>query len=297
MSSWKWIAIAAVLMIDAVWSYASGIAVEVKWLFFALTFAIVAVCYAYAKVRGIGGIPELAVCAAQLIAFSPAITVLMYLAATLNLPLIDRHLAAADNLLGFDWLAVFEWIKRGGFDGPLNAAYESVLPQVFVVLIVLNLIGRLDRVHEFVSLYFMIALITVPMSAILPAASAWVHFGVTDRVDPYHLEHFSGLRSGAIKTIILADADGLITFPSFHTALAVMYVYAMRGIRWLFPITLAANLFMLMSIPTEGGHYLIDMIAGAAITFGCILLLRLNRTAPSHERRTDRVPVGAAGNS
>ena len=80
--------------------------------------------------------------------------------------------------------------------------------------------------------------------------------------------------------------EGIVRFPSFHTALAVIFTYAHRGIRWSFPPVAALNGVMLRSIPSEGGHYLVDMIAGGAVALVAIGLVRavLARTesAPLH---------------
>lgn len=44
-------------------------------------------------------------------------------------------------------------------------------------------------------------LIVIPRAWLFPAESAWVHYGVTDRVDAYHLADFSALRTGKLSEI------------------------------------------------------------------------------------------------
>jgi membrane-associated phospholipid phosphatase len=72
------------------------------------------------------------------------------------------------------------------------------------------------------------------------------------------------LRAGGPLSFDLSQLQGLISFPSYHTVLAVLLTYAHRRSSLLVPIALV-NGVMLFSIPTVGQHYLIDIIAGAAV--------------------------------
>ena len=76
------------------------------------------------------------------------------------------------------------------------------------------------------------------------------------------IEH---VHSGRDLNFALAHLTGVVCFPSFHTAMALAYIWGFRRtgpIGW--AIT-ALNLIMLISIPYFGGHYLVDMIAGAGV--------------------------------
>ncbi len=83
---------------------------------------------------------------------------------------------------------------------------------------------------------------------------------------------------------MLARLQGVVTFPSYHTVLAILFAYAHRG-RWSFPIFLLINCLMIASIPSEGGHYLSDVLAGAGLAVVAIAAARLIL------RRNIRVPV------
>ena len=61
------------------------------------------------------------------------------------------------------------------------------------------------------------------------------------------------------------EFQGLITMPSYHTVLAILIIYVYRGCGRLFTLALAFNGLMLLSLPSEGGHYVIDVIAGIAV--------------------------------
>jgi hypothetical protein len=68
-----------------------------------------------------------------------------------------------------------------------------------------------------------------------------------------------------MTSITLGKMEGIITFPSFHTACAVLLPYLFRQHRYLRWPVLAMNVLMLFSIPNHGYHYLVDMLAGAPI--------------------------------
>jgi len=57
----------------------------------------------------------------------------------------------------------------------------------------------------------------------------------------------------------------LVTFPSFHTATAMLLLLAFRGVPYMRWVSLALNGLMLIAIPIEGSHYLVDVIAGIAV--------------------------------
>jgi len=65
-----------------------------------------------------------------------------------------------------------------------------------------------------------------------------------------------------------------VTFPSFHTAMALTYIWGFRNTG---PIGWGAtllNIVMLCAIPWIGGHYLVDMIAGAAVMLVSLAIVK-----------------------
>jgi membrane-associated phospholipid phosphatase len=66
-------------------------------------------------------------------------------------------------------------------------------------------------------------------------------------------------------------AQGIITFPSLHAALALIVTVALWPIPVLRWLGVATNTLMLVSIPVDGGHYFIDVLAGLAIAWASLL--------------------------
>jgi membrane-associated phospholipid phosphatase len=64
---------------------------------------------------------------------------------------------------------------------------------------------------------------------------------------------------------------GIITFPSFHATLGILFIHATRRTVLFIP-SVVINVGMIMATPTIGGHHFIDVPAGLAIGFiGCTL--------------------------
>ena len=80
----------------------------------------------------------------------------------------------------------------------------------------------------------------------------------------------------------VGTAEGIITFPSFHAVLGVMFTLALwplRLLRW--PI-LVLNFALIAATPIDGGHYFVDVMAGG--TIGALAMLaarRLTRRIPN----------------
>ena len=289
-----WLVIASVVAVDLIWLLASGMSVTVSPAKAIALCSVLLLVLVYTRFRPDRRISELATACAQLVVFTAAGAVLSYLTVTANFPLIDRHLAEADAALKLDWLAFFEWVDaRPTIKGILVTAYDSSMIQVAVLLLWLSACDRIERMREFVWLFVATLLVIIPISWIIPAASAWVHFGVTERADAYHLADFNALRAGQMTRISLAQVNGLITFPSFHAALAVMLIYASRGVRLLFPAFLVLNVLMLAATPTVGGHYFTDIIAGVGVVL-CLAILHAGSWRALFARWTTS-PSQAAG--
>ncbi|MBM7481046.1 MULTISPECIES: phosphatase PAP2 family protein [Bradyrhizobium] len=286
-----WIAIAIVAAVDLVWLRAAGMTMAIDPTQAIAFCAAALLSFVYTRLRPDRRIAELATALAQIIAFTVVGAILSYLTITAKFPLVDSQLAGVDTLLRLNWLAFFEWVEvRPIIKAVLAVAYHSCMLQVAILLVWLSACGRFERMREFVWLFVTSLLVILPISWRLPAASAWVYFGVVERVDAYHLIDFNALRSGEMTRISLTHVNGLITFPSFHAALATILIYASRGMKMLFPLYLVLNLLMLAATPTVGGHYFIDIIAGAGIVL-CLACLRQLRwgvlfarwnTSPSH---------------
>lgn len=207
---------------------------------------------------------------ALLLAYGPPAAALSYVVLGAGLPLADPDLARLDRALGFDWPGWYRTLESApALQRALSWFYHSSLAHMAILLIATGLTGRVERTRELNALLIATSLPIVLISGLVPAASAWIHHGV-GLEKAYHIEVVTGLRDGSFRVLDATQMLGIITFPSFHTAIALVLAWVSRGIAWLFWPTALVNVGVLLSIPSEGGHYLVDMLAAAAITLAAI---------------------------
>ena len=123
---------------------------------------------------------------------------------------------------------------------------------------------------------------TTAISAFVPAIGVYQQIGLDpaalSNIEPRaYLEGVRDLgpvRDGTLRHLDLFALAGIVTFPSFHAASAVLYLWALWPVRWMRPIALVANAAMLASTPVDGGHYFVDLIAGIALAGAAILAAR-----------------------
>jgi hypothetical protein len=213
---------------------------------------------------------------AQIVVYSNVAVLDNYLGLELRRPLYDVYLAGADRALGIDWWAYVVWVKSTPVLGPLlTVAYQSSLPQVAVAIIVLGFTKRFDRLDRFTLAFMFSSAATIAIWAAFPTMGALtlhVSQGLPDptfglAVTKEEALKLLALHAGPTPIVRLENITGLIACPSFHTALAILTVYALWGIRYAGTIAALWNVFVLASIPADGGHHFIDLAGGAAVTF------------------------------
>lgn len=197
----------------------------------------------------------------QHVAFITAAFALPYIAAALNMPLQDAAFREFDIWIGFDWSASAQWTAAHSWVQTLLwTAYGSMFLQTVVLLFVYRERG------EFAWMFMALLLASILVSAFVPA------LGNPGMIGQSHIDTLQAARAGQISAV-----SGIITFPSFHAALGVLFVYASRISRSLYRVALPLNLLLIVSTPVCGGHYLADTLAGVALALGVILIVSVRR--------------------
>lgn len=250
---------------------AGRFAVTRFWGILAATLLLLAIALLYATLRPRPAIAGMAGHAALWVGFSAAGAVLTYLAATADLPLRDGWLRAADAALGFDWARPAGWVGRHGFaDAVLRLAYFSLLPQI-ALSIALHARARPERNREMLGAAMLALVPTVALSLLLPALGPGAAPGAPPTADLAYLAPLLALRHGALHVFALPVMQGIVTFPSYHAALAVSIAASHRGTR-AFRGFVVVEALVLAATPPIGGHYLSDVLAGLAIALPSVLL-------------------------
>ena len=268
----------------------------------AVSAGAAALGYLYSTVRPDDRLAALCFGAAYLIAYTLFGAILSYVGTSLDLPLLDAQFARLDAALGFDWLATLELTDRWTLLGTLlRTAYFTCMPQIVAVFLILAATRQLTRLADFIFLFMATSLVTVVLSSLLPAAGAFVYHNPSSALRDvvghdaglWHLKHFEALRSGAMRAIDPAAIEGLVTFPSFHAALAAITAWAFWRTRFLAYPALALNAVVIVSAVPVGGHYFIDIVAGLAIAAAALAVnaWRRGKLALDLWARTRRLAV------
>lgn len=237
----------------------------------------------------------------QLVLITAIMTPLTYVAAATDLPMQDANLLAFDRALGFDWVAYVHYMDRHALlAAVLNYGYTMIRWPIFAIPVILAATGRFQRIEEFTFAFGWALIATTVISAVVPAIGAYQQVGL----DPTTIKHFNvqpyldqlrdlpPTRAGVLRHLDLLGLGGIVTFPSFHAASAVLYTWALWPARWFRPIVVLAFGAMLAATPINGGHYLADILAGITVALLSIAAARwAGRTVA--ERPTDKLALGS----
>jgi hypothetical protein len=235
---------------------------------------------------------------AHIVGFAAVAAPLSYIAAASGLPLQDATLEAWDRHLGIDWTELLSFVSsRPGLQYVLFFAYSSFALQTLTTVLVLGLAGQLTRLSTFINAFVGTTLVTIAVSAICPAAGPWLFLDLQPAatngflpVSSTSWPVFLGLRDGTLHTVYGLRSEGIITFPSLHAALAVLFpaaLWRVAGVRW---IALGLNGLLLVATPAYGSHYVVDVIAGIVIAAVCWIAVARMFDAVSE---TQPAPVAA----
>lgn len=220
--------------------------------------------------------------AAQLAFFSTFAIGLQYVVFATNFPLADDAFLRADAALGFDWDKYSTWLaQHPTLEGVFDCAYSSTGVQLFTLFFVHCMRSDDDGNGEFIWCFMITLLIVLAVALPFPA------LGYAGKIGQQHIDELVAARNGMVSGI-----NGIVTFPSFHAAVGVLFVYSVRAIKPLLVIAVPLNALLILSTPPHGGHYLVDVIAGLVIAGVTIALVRRFR-APL--RAADRRAVAPPG--
>jgi hypothetical protein len=187
-------------------------------------------------------------------------------------PLQDEFLARADQALGLNWVDFVAWVDRHlAVQRLFHFAYHTISIQIALPLVVLAFAQRLDDVRVYLLAFAIAFIVTIFVSALMPAAGPVVFvdrasFAILKFTGATPLDHLARLR--AASPLVFTDPPGgIATFPSFHTTVAVLAPLTLRRHHRTFICLLVLDAAMLGGTLTEGAHYFVDVLAGAGMAF------------------------------
>jgi len=234
----------------------------------------------YERVRREERLAAMLVGTSFLIAMSASFSLLNYLLLTVAGARIDIPLAALDRALGVDWPALMRLTAQHPLIAlGLQLSYISVLPQVAVLVALLGWRGRHESIYGYCIALAAGAAISISIWVVAPSFGAFSVYALPANVS-HHLA--LALDSDYAKDLVAllahgpghvspTAAKGLIGFPSFHAVMAMLVVWYARQLSYVRWFALGLNCIVLIATPIEGGHHVVDVLAGFAVAAAAVL--------------------------
>jgi membrane-associated phospholipid phosphatase len=217
---------------------------------------------------------------------------LTYVTGVANWPLQDHALLAIDRAMGMDPEAIARYVNdHDWLGGLLLRGYGQIKIMLLAVPVALTLTLRLVRLQVFVFAFSIALVVTVAISTFVPAVGTYFGLNIPPSqltsldtsLYTAQLRDILALREGSLRHLELFKLTGIVSFPSFHAACAVLYMWALWPVRFVGGLAAALNLLMIAATPVIGAHYVIDVFGGVALAAIAIFLgnCLLNAVAPS----------------
>jgi len=281
----NWIPIAAMAAVLAIAILTTNLTLE------PVTFAVMSgvaiefalIVYLYALARKDAADPKLIFslgAIAQLLLIATLMGPLSYVAGLAGWPLQDQALLAIDRALGLDPDAIARYVNdRPWLNSVLETGYGFIKWFLLGTPIVLAATFRLVRLQLFVGAFGLALAVTLAISAFTPAIGTYYGLNVPASEFPaldtsiyaLQLRDILALRDGSLRHLELFKLAGIVSFPSFHAASAILYMWALWPIRRLGILAFGMNALMLIATPVIGAHYVIDVVGGVALAAASIV--------------------------
>jgi membrane-associated phospholipid phosphatase len=233
----------------------------------------------------------------QLIFIATFMGPLTYVGGALNFPLQDQLFLAIDRALGIDPKMLLEFFNaRPDWNAWLEVGYGMIKWPLLGVPLILGMTGRLLRLQTFVLAFALALIATLVIAAVVPAVGTYYGLGLavesmpnlSTRIYGLQAHDIPALRDGSLRALELFKLAGIVSFPSFHAASALLYAWALWPVRGFGLFVSALCVLMLVATPVVGAHYFIDVVGGFAVAVAAIAVSRLAAV------RLGRVVMGSA---
>jgi hypothetical protein len=202
---------------------------------------------------------------------------------SLSFDLKDATFASVDELFHLDWPSMLRWVDaHQSIAHVLNYGYASIIPQAIAAVIILSLMGEYRRLHTLVLAFQISALCCAAIATFLPAVGEYTFRKINTA---YEFRWLPSIAISYVSDVIQLRTRmpvihfdkflGVITFPSFHTSLGILFWWAFWRIPVLRWISFILNGTLILATPIFGGHYFVDVAAGVLVAIGSILVARV----------------------
>ena len=153
--------------------------------------------------------------------------------------------------------------------------YATFVPQLCVPLIVLPLVRDRGSLWEYLWHLHVCIIVAIVCSGLWPSACVFAYRRFEPLVPHVLTEQVTrqlmDLHGGRFHELRLSEMQGLISFPSFHAAGALLVTWALRRCRWwLWGVVALINVGQIDATVMLGLHYAVDLV-GTAMLLGLSL--------------------------
>lgn len=219
----------------------------------------------------------------QLIFIATFMGPLTYVGGALNFPLQDQLFLAIDRALGIDPKMLLEFFNaRPDWNAWLEAGYGMIKWPLLGVPLILGMTGRVLRLQIFVLAFALALIATLVIAALIPAVGTYEGLGLapesmpnlSTRIYALQAHDIPAVRDGSLRALEMFKLAGIVSFPSFHAASALLYAWALWPVRGFGLFVSALCVLMLVATPVVGAHYFIDVLGGFAVAVAAIAISR-----------------------
>jgi membrane-associated phospholipid phosphatase len=281
---YRWLVIAATAGVAGIGLFVMRVSVDDRFMLKASAIVLIPLAAGFAfwvlasRIRSLtfvlSGCADFFFSVGQMLAFSAVGIVLTYVAASASLPLMDDVFARLDAAMGFRWEDANAWFhQHPTLQRTLWVAYVSTGVQLIALFFIHCAREPREGSGELIWMYMVSLLIVTAISAILPVSAK------PGMIGQHHIDMFLAARNNSVTVLNETNLSGIVQFPSFHAAAAVILIYSARAVKWLLAVLAPLNVLVIVATVPCGGHYLVDTIAGLAVAAISILLVRRLRRA------------------
>lgn len=149
-------------------------------------------------------------------------------------------------------------------------------------MIILSSLDQAHRVNRFILINVIGLSLVIAVFALYPVTTAWTYQGISTgkahslglitSLDHGWVSELLRSRNGEVRSMYVAQGQGLVGFPSFHAVSALLNIWFSWLLRRCRVLIIPINILMIAATPVVGEHYLIDVIAGAGIALASVLI-------------------------
>lgn len=197
-------------------------------------------------------------------------------AARSNAPFLDSWMDTADRFIlpGLNWRDTVLAIGRHtALMHHATQVYASLQWQGSLLILLCCATGRIERCPRFILSWTIALGLISAVFVFTPCVGAFAYYGIGHDVVPSvgasrgWSDLLMALRTHDTMRLDPSALDGIVEFPSFHTAGAILLAWGFWAIRWARWPMLALNLAMIAATVPIGGHYYSDVVAGAVVAW------------------------------